>query len=414
MPSTPPYLNSNVFTNNAFGRYFIIPCESINNYQAIPANGGYGYWYDYCNYLDVPSVDFVFYVNSDDTTKGDIEITYQYGHTVFCDSTVIINAHSNYGYHFDKWSNDNTNNPDTLHLIGDSVVIAYFSPNRYNIALQSNDNEIGTISGGGTYIYLDTIILSATPIDHHHLVYWMYNNGAQNEFSSDNPLRHIVRSDDTVTAYFAIDTHTVSVATNDIARGMVQSSGNEFAYGKPCTVEAIAYTGYSFVGWSNGVTANPYTFAVLSDVELTALFIAEGEEVYTVTVESANPTMGTVSGGGQAMSGGEVSFRAISYPGYRFLRWNDNNTDSIRTVIVTANVTYTAYFESTTQDINGVMGNEINIYVLDGKIIADDVNKHSIRIFDLKGREVANYNLPSAVYLVKIDNHPARKIVVIR
>jgi hypothetical protein len=84
---------------------------------------------------------------------------------------------------------------------------------------------------------------------------------------------------------------------------------------------------------------------VLSDVELTALFVAEGEGVYTVTVISDNPTMGTASGGGQALDGETVTIRAAGNPGYHFMRWNDNNTDSVRTVEVHGNVTYTAYFE---------------------------------------------------------------------
>lgn len=109
---------------------------------------------------------------------------------------------------------------------------------------------------------------------------------------------------------------------------MVESTGTRFIYGTPCTVTATAYTGYTFAGWSNGVTANPYTFAVISDVELTALFVEEGEEVYTVTVESANPAMGSVSGGGQTMYGGTLTITAIPNEGFRFLTWNDGNTVS--------------------------------------------------------------------------------------
>jgi hypothetical protein len=188
-------------------------------------------------------------------------------------------------------------------------------------------------------------------------------------------------------------------------------------------VTATAYTGYSFAGWNNGATANPYTFTVISDVELTALFIAEGEEVYSVTVESADPSMGTVSGGGLAMNGGEVSINAIPNEGYRFLRWNDNDTNAHRTITVTSNASYTAYFESTTQGIAEVDEVDIRIYAVDGHIYVN-VNGEPVeefRVYDVDGREVFHaihtdrtFVLPEGIYLVKVGTLPARKVVVIR
>ena len=196
---------------------------------------------------------------------------------------------------------------------------------------------------------------------------------------------------------------------------MVWSSGTEFVYGTPCSVTATAYTGYTFAGWSNGVNANPYTFAVISDVELTALFVAEGEEVYTVTVVCADPTMGTASGGGQALDGGTVTIRAAGNPGYHFLHWNDNNTDSVRTVEVHGDVTYTAYFASnSTEAIDDVNESNIKVYAIGGRIVVEGRENRPVWVLDMYGRVVDNGRLPSGVYLVKVGNLPARKVVVIR
>ena len=364
-------------------------------------------WSNYRYYLDDPDIDIILNISVADGDQGTASINTLHGHDVRCDSSAVITATPAYGYHFSHWSNGNVSNPDTLHLIGDSSIIAYFSPNSYTVTVVSSDNALGTVSGGGMGNYLDTMILSATCTEpHYHFVRWSDGN-------TDNPRIYQVTGDVNITAIFAIDTHYVNV-TCDIARGTVRGSGY-YAYGSACTVTAEnIYTGFVFHSWSNGVTANPYVFAVLGDIELYAIFVAEGEEVYTVTVESADPSMGTASGGGQALSGGEVVIWATSNPGHRFVRWNDNNTDSVRTVVVTANVTYTAYFEATTQGINEVMENDTRIYVQNGQIIVEGVDDKTVRIFDMYGRLVDNRMLPTGVYLVKIGDHPARKVVVIR
>ena len=393
--SAPTLGDNEVFYDVPSSIPVYIPCGSSASYQSSRWNYFYNFVEPAPPILDIQTVD---------TTQGNANITT----LPTCNTPAVIEATSNYGYHFDHWSNGSTANPDTIALIGDSSVTAFFAPNRYTLSVASGNPDFGTANGGGEYDYLDTVVISTSAIEHYHFVRWSDGN-------TDNPRQVVVECDTSFTAFFAIDTHTVSVSTNDIVRGMVWSSGTEFVYGTPCTVTATAYTGFSFAGWSNGVNANPYTFAVISDVELTALFVAEGEEVYTVTVTSADPTMGTASGGGQALDGGTVTIRAAGNPGYHFLRWNDNNTDSVRTVEVHGNVTYTAYFASnSTEAIDDVNGNNIKVYAIDGRIVVEGRENRPVWVFDMYGRVVDNGRLPSGVYLVKVGTLPARKVVVIR
>ncbi|MGN0186440.1 MAG: hypothetical protein ACI392_01670 [Paludibacteraceae bacterium] len=65
---------------------------------------------------------------------------------------------------------------------------------------------------------------------------------------------------------------------------------------------------------------------------------------YYVTVKTADALMGTVSGGGIYPSGTEVTITALANEGYKFVQWNDNNTDNSRTITVTSDVTYVATF----------------------------------------------------------------------
>lgn len=320
-------------------------------------------------------------------------------------SNHIISATANYGYHFTQWNDGETISSRNITLTQDTTFIAHFASNQYILTVTAGEH--GTANGSGTYSYGDTITIQAYPDVHYHFIKWNDNN-------KDNPRQYRVAADETLTAIFAIDTHTVNVVSNDIVKGMVEATGTEFAYGSPCTVTATAYTGYTFAGWSNGVSSNPYTFAVINDMELTAIFVEETEEFFTVTVESADSTMGSVSGGGQAMNGGSVTIHAIPNEGYRFLNWQDGNTENPRVVTVTSDITYMAYFESTTQGIFSVDDNKITVYPnpTSGKVIigADDVTR--IDVYNANGQLVKTIvrdssidisNLPSGVYTLKVE-----------
>jgi hypothetical protein len=65
---------------------------------------------------------------------------------------------------------------------------------------------------------------------------------------------------------------------------------------------------------------------------------------YIITATSANPTMGTVSGGGRYATGATAMLTATPNPGYHFVQWQDGNTQNPRTITVTGDATYTATF----------------------------------------------------------------------
>ena len=180
---------------------------------------------------------------------------------------------------------------------------------------------------------------------------------------------------------------------------------------------------------------------------------------YTVAVVSADPTMGTVSGGGRVLEGDEITITATPNTGYRFVRWNDNDTHAVRTVTVTGNITFTAYFEALPDDGNegdegnegiddgneGDEGNEgiddgnegdesnegiddasaeqaFTVYVAEGRLYIDAPQPVEATVHDMTGRRVATLAagtststpLPTGVYMVKVGTLPARKVVVLR
>ncbi|MBQ2574075.1 MAG: DUF4465 domain-containing protein, partial [Bacteroidales bacterium] len=67
---------------------------------------------------------------------------------------------------------------------------------------------------------------------------------------------------------------------------------------------------------------------------------------HTITVSANNDAYGSVSGGGTYAEGTQVLITATPYEGYRFVSWNDGNTDNPRTITVTSDSTFIANFES--------------------------------------------------------------------
>ena len=161
--------------------------------------------------------------------------------------------------------------------------------------------------------------------------------------------------------------YTVSLATADAAMGSVSPAGaTTVNSGDSFTATATAADGYHFVAWTeNGSsvsTANPYTFTVTADRSLTATFEANGSnpDTYTVTI-NYDQTMGTVTGAGVYNAGATATLVATPREGYRFVRWSDNVTDSLRTVVVNSDIMLSVTFEQTT-GIDNVTNADMTLY----------------------------------------------------
>lgn len=152
-----------------------------------------------------------------------------------------------------------------------------------------------------------------------------------------------------------------------------------------------------------------------------------GMSAYTITATSADPTMGTVTGGGSYANGATATLTAMPNAGYRFVRWHDGNTQNPRTVTVTGDATYTAYFESIggTEGIEGAETNDgVRLAQTDGSIVVEGANGNTVTLYDAVGRvqatkqssnQTITFEVPTAgIYLIKVGNAPARRIVVIK
>ena len=330
-----PNVGANMFPEAPDTLVIDIPCGSYHSYYA-----AFGSNHTYV----VPSVNFSMTVSSLAPDWGTANVVQDADQQdVRCDSSAVIQAVANYGYHFTGWSNGSMANPDTLMINRDSVLTASFAKNTYTVEVHSSDQNIGSVNGGGVFEYLDTTVLTATPVDHHHFIGW--SDGSQ-----ENPRRYVIQRDVFLTAYFAIDTHTVTLVPNDNMRGTVTGS-NEYTYGEACIAQAYAYNGFVFTGWSDGTTVNPYAFPVLGDVELTAFF---------------EPSQGIEDGG--------IDYVNISVIGGDII-------------------------------VDGAEGNTVTLYDVNGRVLATKQDNDMLLSFDVPA---------TGTYMIKVGSAPARRVVVLR
>ncbi len=169
--------------------------------------------------------------------------------------------------------------------------------------------------------------------------------------STDDSYEYNITANTTIYAYL---TQKYQITFNGNANGSVSAtadgqsliSSHKVVGGTSITLTATAEEGYEFTGWSDGATANPYTFEVTEDVTLTANFDLKS---YTITATAEN---GTVTGAGTYDHGANVTLTATANEGYKFVNWTKGgeivSTDATYTFTATEDVDLVANFKATT------------------------------------------------------------------
>ena len=317
-----------------------IPCGATANYLNIWGAGNY--------YEPNADVELTLSALTDD--GGIAIIIPQNGSDIRCtDSTAVIQATANYGYHFVQWNNGNIANPDTLHLVGDSTVTAIFAKNQYSVTGISQDDIQGTVTGSNTVEYLDTVTLTVIPNYGYHFSQW-------NDGNTDNPRMVTATQDFTFTAQFDYNQYSITLDLNDSVRGTVNGEG-EYDYLSQRTISATANYGYHFTQWNDGNTDNPRTITLTQDTSFTAQF---AKNQYTLTITSNDDSIGTVSGGGTYEYLDEATLIATATAAHHhFVQWSDGETDTLRTITVTQDFSLTAIFAIDTHQVSAATNNEL-------------------------------------------------------
>ena len=149
--------------------------------------------------------------------------------------------------------------------------------------------------------------------------------------------------------------------------------------------------------------------------------------VYTVTLVSSNEAWGSVSESGTVAEYGYFTAEATANEGYEFVAWM-NGTDTVSTSStyifqVTEDITLTAVFAEV-QGISVVDMSNVVIYSNDTRIFVNGAEGYDVYVYDVNGRVISR-QLKAAdaiefrmsttgVYLVKVGNAPAKRVIVVR
>ena len=210
-------------------------------------------------------------------------------YTMAENSSIVLHAHTEAGYAFKQWSDGNTENPRIVTITSDASYAAEFiamspMPTTYDVTVYADGctPKVIPVAEG------EQILLNAHAKSGYAFSQWSDGN-------TDNPRAAIINADATFVAQFKESDepapdgqYTITVKTEGCSTELTQnvSAGAEvklYAHPKECNY---------FFRWSDGNTDNPRTITVNSDAIYTAIFKAEQ---YTIYVESADETLGTVS-----------------------------------------------------------------------------------------------------------------------
>ncbi|MCL2039863.1 MAG: leucine-rich repeat protein [Bacteroidetes bacterium] len=231
---------------------------------------------------------------------------------------------------------DSADYVDKLVLAGFNVTVERLLPLTYTLTITATNGSV-TVDGI-TYTTTrtidagDNVLLESFPNSCYEFAKWTNSNG--DSISNVSSLNISIISDTTLTANFALTTHSLSVTNG--GNGSVGALGSLTGIncGSSRTITATPDPCYQFVNWTsdNGFssTDNPLDIVVINDTTLTANFIAVTPRTFSVI--SGNPAMGTVdyapSGGvktGSYPCNTSITATATPVSKYRFIGWYENN-----------------------------------------------------------------------------------------
>lgn len=259
------------------------------------------------------------------------------GGTYQVHDTIQIEAIPYEGFAFNKWDDDCIDNPRTIIVTEDLTYTAHFGIQQCLIKTDVTPEGAGTVDGGGTYDYGTEIVLKAAANPGHQFEQW-------SDGETINPRTVLVKSDTIFIAEFSTFQYEITTAASPEEGGTVTGAGTYY-YGERIEVKATPNEYYMFLCWSDGIASNPRIVNVTQNATFTALFRMTGTPEHEITVVSDNPLLGAVTGNGVYPEGDTIQISAFANSNARFTHWDDGDTDNPRDIIVTGNMTFTAYFE---------------------------------------------------------------------
>lgn len=257
---------------------------------------------------------------------------------------------------------------------------------------------------------------------------------------------------------------SINLSVNNTARGQV-TGGGTYLYGSQVTIEAVPHDGFAFICWNDGDTLNPRLLQATADTHFVAMFFPLIHDTlvlqfhdttvvhdttilhdtlvifnttyihdttvlydtldltpqsFQLQVLSSNTALGLGVGSATLPQGTVAEICALPLEGSRFAGWDDGNTLNPRHITIDGNRTLTALFERV--GVSSPQSPKWDVVVEGHRITVRCPQGCQVSLYDATGRLLASAtatqpttlfnNLPSGLYVVSVDNLPARKVVV--
>ena len=194
----PPAVGNKAFNSVPEECIVYVPCGRVSAYAG---------WGGFTN-IKEPPADYNITLEVPNPERGNVEVVKNNA----CGTE--IKATSNYGYHFEKWSDNNTDSVRSLTLTKGTTLIAYFGKNQYTITTQSNNPTAGKAGGDTTAYYLDVVPVSAYANFGWKFAHWADGN-------TDNPRVVQVERDSLFKAIFVPKSIVLKTVNQDWCDGSV-------------------------------------------------------------------------------------------------------------------------------------------------------------------------------------------------
>lgn len=254
-------------------------------------------------------------------------------------------------------------------------------------ALECENGEI--VGDIGTFIKGKGILkLEAKPDEGYYFSSW---SGA--DFAEQNVTLDTAEAENSYTLSAVFEKYKLKITVTTLGKGYVEKSADYVDYGGSVTLTAIPDYGYFFDRWRYQYELrheNPLTISnIQGDVTEEAWFFPNQVEVALIVQSPDGNVGGMIEVTDYSIPqfedkwqyGGELTIVATPAEGYRFIRWSDGVSTSVRKFLVPASDTsLTAYFRRYEYDIDIAAENHGKIELTTGGVTAE--GKATAKHFD--------------------------------
>lgn len=344
--------------------------------------------------------------------------------------TDTLTATANYGYHFVRWSDNNTENPRVLVYVQDSTLVAIFEPNEYTLICNNG-------VGGGVYPYLSQVEIHALPQGNLQFRGW-------SDSIMDNPRTVTVLSDTTFSAVFTSpdttyihDTTTINdsvyvdVFVHDTIYVPIFDTTyidvhdttyiDNYIYDTTIVVDTVRLTEYVPVHDTTYIEVHDTTYInnYIHDTIIVNNYIHDTTYLWQYDTTYIDNYIHDTTIVDNWIYDTTIVVDTLWIQLYDTVWLTLYDTVRLHDTVIIHDTIYI-----TQEGIGDEAESSIKLYQKNGQIVVEGAAGKAIYMYDINGRllmrrteneERRTFDVPvSGAYLIKVGELPARKIVVIR